>query len=215
MTAKTIKIDIVSDVVCPWCIIGYRRLEAALEQVQGSLTPEITWHPFELNPKMPQGGQHLREHLAEKYGTTLPQSKAVRQQITDIGKELGFTFSFSDEMRIYNTFKAHQLLHWAKEYDKQHDLKMFLFSSYFTDGQAIDQQETLINAVESVGLNPREAIQILEEGTYVDEVRTDLKKWLNKGIYAVPAFIINDEFLVSGAQRTGSFLKIFEKLQDT
>jgi len=109
--SQNLQIDIVSDVVCPWCIIGYKQLAKALE---ASGTPHaIHWHPFELNPTMPPEGQNLRDHVAEKYGSTLEQSEESRIRMTGVGAEVGFEFRFTDDMRMHNTFNVHQLLHWA------------------------------------------------------------------------------------------------------
>lgn len=124
-TPNKLRIDIVSDVVCPWCIIGYLQLERALAK---TATPyELHWHPFELNPDMPAEGQNLREHLVEKYGSTKEQSDANRNHITAIGAELGFEFRFTDDMRMHNTFNLHQLLHWADQQGRKHDLKQAFF----------------------------------------------------------------------------------------
>ena len=127
-TPNKLRIDIVSDVVCPWCIIGYRQLERAL--VETAIPYELHWHPFELNPDMPAEGQNLREHLAEKYGSTKEQSDANRINLTAIGAELGFEFRFTDDMRMHNTFNLHQLLHWAEQQGRKQDLKQAFFAAH-------------------------------------------------------------------------------------
>ena len=121
-----LRIDIVSDVVCPWCIIGYKQLERALEE--SGIAARVHWHPFELNPHMADEGENLREHLAAKYGTSPEGSRKARARLTELGAQLGFTFNYADDMRMVNTFRAHQLLHWAEGEGRGHDLQMALFA---------------------------------------------------------------------------------------
>ncbi|WP_198939354.1 DsbA family oxidoreductase [Motiliproteus sp. MSK22-1] len=206
MKIQSLHIDIVSDVVCPWCVIGYKRLEQALARYQEQLSyPEqfsidLNWQPFELNSKMPLGGQNLREHLTEKYGASSNGSKSIRQQLTDLGASLNFNFNFFDEMRIYNTFKAHQLLYWAHSEGKQTELQQQLFKAYFSDQQALDQDDVLITAAISVGLKEEKAAAVLETQEFAEIVRKEQSTWLAHGIQAVPAFIFNGRRLLSGAQ---------------
>jgi predicted DsbA family dithiol-disulfide isomerase len=197
---NNIRIDLVSDVVCPWCIIGYKRLERALESVSDQLTAEIQWHPFELNPHMPEGGQNLRDHVIEKYGVTAEQSTETREMLTSLGKELGFDFRFSDDSRMYNTHKAHQLLMWAESFDKKHQLKMALFSANFTDGKNIDDNSVLVTLAEQVGLNGAEALEVIQSKDWSEKVDLAELSWTSAGIQAVPAYVINRKHLISGAQ---------------
>ena len=159
-----IRVDIVSDVVCPWCIVGYKQLERALALYGEDLALQVRWHPFELNPQMPAEGQELKEHVAEKYGSTAEQSDAVRQRLTDLGEELGFDFRYYDGMRIVNTFQAHQLLHWAGPSGRQHALKMALFEAYFTRQERVDDPEVLVTVAKRAGLEGAEAAKVLQEG---------------------------------------------------
>ena len=129
--AMKLEVDIVSDVVCPWCIIGYRQLQKALDMMPGEFAVDIRWHPFELNPGMPPEGQDVGEHLAQKYGTSPEQSQAARSRLTSLGDSLGFKFDYSPGMRMVNTFRAHQLLHWAAEQGLQTPLKLALFETFF------------------------------------------------------------------------------------
>ena len=208
----TVKVDFISDVVCPWCIIGYKRLEKAMQLLEDSVTFDLHWHPFELNPGMPEGGENLREHLAKKYGTTLEGSIAARQRLTAMGAELGFTFNYYDEMRMYNTFKAHQLLHWAKQYDKQTDLHLKLFAAYFSERKAVDDTEVLLAAASQVGLDSHEARKVLDSGLYASDVKTIEGAWKSRGVQAVPAVIFNEQYLISGAQPTAAFKAQIEEL---
>lgn len=140
----TLKIDFVSDVSCPWCIIGLKALEQAAERLQGEVALDLHFQPFELNPQMGPEGQDIGEHLQEKYGATPEQSQKNREAIAARGAELGFTFSMDKRSRIYNTFDAHRLLHWAEEQGLQKALKHALFTAYFTDGKDPSNHEVLV-----------------------------------------------------------------------
>lgn len=198
-----LRIDIVSDVMCPWCIVGYKQLETALENQ--NITADITWHPFELNPNMPPKGQHLGEHITEKYGSTPAESAENRDRLTQIGAELGFEFNFTAPSRIYNTFKAHQLLHWAGTQGKKHGLKMELFSTHFTQGRDMASIDVLADAALAVGLDRADAIDVLTDGRFADDVRAELQLWQQREISSVPSTIFNQRHLVSGAQGVDAF----------
>ena len=212
MKKTVLKVDLVSDVVCPWCIIGYKRLEKAMQMFKDVVTFDLHWHPFELNPAMPEGGENLREHLAKKYGTTLEGSIAARKRLTDLGAEVGFTFNYYDEMRMYNTFKAHQLLHWAKEHGKQTELHMQLFSAYFSEQKAVDDIQVLLESVTQVGLRSHEAREVLDSGLYANDVKNIEAEWMRRGVQAVPAVIFNEKYLISGAQSVDVFKARIEEL---
>ncbi|MGV8985830.1 MAG: DsbA family oxidoreductase [Cypionkella sp.] len=212
MTTQPLRIDIVSDVVCPWCIIGYRQLAAAL---QATGTPhEINWQPFELNPDMPQQGQNLREHVAEKYGTTPAQSEESRVRMTAIGAEVGFAFRFAEEMRMHNTFNLHQLLHWADLSGQMHDLKQALFSAHFTDLRNLSDITVLADIAAEVGLDRAEALAVLTDQRFAGDVRQAENFWVTQGIRGVPAVIFNRRHLVSGAQGVETFTRILEELSE-
>ena len=202
-----LKIDFVSDVSCPWCVVGLKSLDAALARVKSDITAELRFQPFELNPAMPAEGQEITEHITEKYGITAAQAHANRENIRARGAELGFKFSRADEPgggrhRVYNTFDAHRLLHWAEtvSLDKQKALKEALFTAYFTDGQSPGAHDVLVRVATQVGLDAAQAQDILASDTYADEVREREQFYLNQGIYSVPAVIINDRHLISGGQ---------------
>ncbi len=209
---RTLTIDIVSDVVCPWCIIGYKRLQTALDLVSNEITADIHWHPFELNPTMPLGGENLREHLARKYGTTEQASIAARETLTQLGKEVGFPFHFYDEMRIYNTRKAHQLLMWAKQQNKQHQLQLALFEAYFCHKQRIDDENVLLAMGEQVGLDPQKCREVLHDDSWATAVANTEQQWLQAGITAVPAIIIEQKHLISGAQSTEKLVEVLKAI---
>lgn len=199
MTAH-LKIDFVSDIACPWCIIGLRALEEALARAADALDATIVFQPFELNPAMPAGGQNIGEHIAEKYGSTREQSAANRAMIVDRARELGFTMTMTDASRIYNTFDAHRLLHWAQIGGGQAALKHALFTANFTDNANPGDHRVLIDAATQAGLDPVAAEEVLQSGLYTNEVRAAEELWRSRGINAVPAIVINDRHLISGGQ---------------
>ncbi|MEE4143581.1 MAG: DsbA family oxidoreductase [Halieaceae bacterium] len=207
-----LRIDIVSDVVCPWCIIGYKRLQQALVQVEDAFAVDIHWQPFELNPHMPARGQDLREHIAEKYGTSPEQSRGARAQLTALGDALGFTFDYYDGMRIYNTFLAHQLLHWSAGQGRQTELKLALFEAFFSRRENVGDTQLLAAVAARAGLDQREALEVLASGRYAQAVRQEQARWLEREVHAVPMFYFNDGYPVPGAQEAQTFVRVLEKL---
>lgn len=209
-----IKIDIVSDVVCPWCIVGYKQLEQAL--AQSNVTAQIHWQPFELNPTMPPQGQNLQEHIAEKYGSTKEQSAENRERLTSLGDSLGFKFNFTDDSRMANTFKAHQLLHWAglQSHQHEHKLKLAFFQAYFTDKQHISDDDVLLAIVSNEGFDQDESLKVLQEQTYAAKVRSRQQHWTKQGITGVPAMIFCDKYLVTGAQGVDNYVAVIKQVLD-
>ena len=207
-----LRIDLVSDVVCPWCIIGWRQFQKAVAEREEQIDLEVHWHAFELNPQMPAEGQNLREHLAGKYGTTPEQSRKARERLAALGESLGFTFNYTDDMKMVNTFKAHQLLHWASDQGCQTALKEALFKAFFTDGRDVSDAEVLADVCGSVGLDPSEALAVLEDARYGLPVREDQREWVEQGIQAVPTFVINQQYMVQGAQDAEAFGRMLDKL---
>ena len=205
-----LRIDIVSDVMCPWCVIGYRQLAKALE-VSGT-AHDIHWHPFELNPQMPPEGQNMREHLAGKYGSTPRQSKESQAQLTALGAEVRFAFGFADDMRMHNTFDAHQLLHFADQNGRMHDLKQALFAAHFTDHRNLSDRAVLADIAAEIGLDRAEALAVLEDQRYAGDVRAAESFWTTQGIRGVPAVIFNQRHLVSGAQGVENYTRILKQL---
>lgn len=209
---QTLQIDIVSDVMCPWCIIGYKGLESALNQLSDTVKAEINWMPFELNPQMPKTGQNVREHIMEKYGITAEQSAQNREVMAQRGREVGFNLNFSDDMRMINSFDLHRLLSWAKAHNKQHDLKMAFFKAHFTDNQPLNDNSVLLNVVEATGLDRSEAEAILNSDAYAEEVREEESLSMERGIHSVPMFIINGKYGINGGQPVDVFVGALQQI---
>ncbi|MGE5864293.1 MAG: DsbA family oxidoreductase [Rhizobacter sp.] len=194
------KIDFVSDVSCPWCAIGLKSLETALERIGPELPVELHFQPFELNPQMGPEGQDIAEHLGQKYGLNPEQLARNSEAIRERGASVGFTFTMGARRRIYNTFDAHRLLHWAGIEGRQLALKHALFKAYFTDGQDPSDHELLVRVAGEVGLDAARARAVLTSGEFADEVREDERFYQQQGISAVPAVIIDDRHLIQGGQ---------------
>ena len=207
---KHIRVDIVSDVVCPWCVIGYKELERAV--IAEGVTAEVFWHPFELNPHMPPEGQDQFEHIAQKYGATREQSLKAREKLTAHGAALGFTFNYSDASRMVNTFKAHQLLHWARASGRAHPLKMALFKAYFTEARDVSDVDTLLAIAEEAGLDKTEAARVLAEESEAQAVRAEQEAWRDRGIQGVPAMVFEEKHLIVGARGVEGYRHIIGEL---
>ena len=197
-----LNIDFVSDVSCPWCAIGLGALEQALQSLDGEVEAELHFQPFELNPHMPAGGQDITEHLTQKYGSTPEQQLVSREAIRQRGESVGFTFRREGRGRIYNTFNAHRLLHWAelKDPQKQRALKKALLRTYFTEGKSPEDPDVLLAAVADAGLDVGAAREVLQSDTFAAEVREREQFYLDNGIHAVPAVIVNGRHLIQGGQ---------------
>jgi predicted DsbA family dithiol-disulfide isomerase len=211
MTAK-LKIDFVSDVSCPWCVIGLRALEQALERVGDAVSAEIHFQPFELNPHLPPVGQDITEHLVQKYGSTPEQLERNREAIRARGADLGFTFEMGKRSRVYNTFDAHRLLHWAELEGRQRELKRGLFAAYFTEGRNPSDREVLVDVAAQAGLDAAHAREVLASGRYADEVREREQFYGQQGIRAVPSVIVDDRYLIQGGQPVEVFEQALRKI---
>lgn len=194
------KIDFVSDVACPWCAVGLNALERALERVGPELPVELHFQPFELNPTMPPEGADTVQYLSAKYGITPEQIARNQAAIRERGAAVGFTFGARP--RVWNTFDAHRLLHWAglQGADKQRALKHALLKAYHGDGRNPGAHDVLLELAEAVGLDAAAAREVLESNRYADEVRQAESFWQQAGIHSVPSIVINDRHLISGGQ---------------
>lgn len=200
-----IKIDFVSDISCPWCAIGLSALEQALQRTAGEIEATLHFQPFELNPRMAAEGQDITEHLSQKYGSTAEEQAEIRENIRQRGARLGFTFRVQGRDRIYNTFNAHRLLHWAGlastlPAGRQHALKKALLRAYFTEGESPASSDVLVRVAGEVGLDEAQAREILDSDQFAEAVRATEQMYTEAGIHSVPAVIINDRHLISGGQ---------------
>lgn len=199
------RLDIVSDVVCPWCIVGFLQLQQALRETE--ISANIHWQPFELNPSMEAEGEHLDTHLKNKYSSTDEQRLQTREQLVALGDSFGFKFRFDDHMRMVNTFSAHQLLHWAAICGRQHELKITLFHCYFSRGRDVSDHDVLANAAVEAGLDFEEALAVLEDQRYATAVRAAQRVSISGGIQGVPAVILDQRQLLVGAQGVDQYKK--------
>lgn len=209
---RAMRIDFVSDVSCPWCVIGLKGLEEALARTGDLIAADIHFQPFELNPDMPPEGENGAEHVARKYGATPEQMAANRAVIRERAAAVGFTMARGEESRIYNTFDAHRLLHWAEGEGRQAALKHALFEAYFTEDRNPSDRDVLVAAAEKAGLDPGAARDVLDSGRYAAEVRQAEALWRSRGINAVPAVIIDGRYLISGGQPPEAFEQALRKI---
>ena len=207
-------IDFVSDISCPWCAVGLWSLEQALESLQGEVTAELHFQPFELNPKMPPGGQDISDHLTQKYGSTAEQQVQIRASIAERGQGVGFEFNPAGRGRIYNTFNAHRLLHWAalQSPGQELALKKALLLACHHEGQNMESHDVLLQAVNDAGLDTLIADGILNSDEFTAEVRQQQAFYARQGIRAVPAVVINGRHLISGGQPPESYAQALRQI---
>ncbi|WP_435304804.1 DsbA family oxidoreductase [Pseudoxanthomonas sp. LjRoot125] len=212
--SNPVKIDFVSDVACPWCAIGLASLERAIAAVGGDLQVELHFQPFELNPDMGPAGESIADHLGRKYGLSPAQLAQNGEALSQRGEALGFHFDLQKRDRIYNTFDAHRLLHWAGEVGaaEQHALKRALLQAYHGEGRNVSDRDTLIAIIASAGLEADEARRILETERFALEVRERERFYQQHGIQAVPSVIFNGRHLVQGGQPPETFEQVLRQL---
>ena len=206
----TLKIDIVSDVVCPWCVIGFRNLNKAMEELKSELEFEISWKPYELHPEIPQEGYDKKLYMQQKFGTVVGKSRY--DEITKIGESLNFNFNFSKTERIPNTFMAHRLLWKSEEYNLQTELSEALFTAYFTDGLDVGLKEILAEISESIGMNKNEILNFLNSNEGGQETADLEMNFIEKSIGAVPTYFINNKYIIQGGQEPETFVSFLRKI---
>lgn len=201
-TPKILKIDFVSDVVCPWCAIGLSSLEIALAKLEGEVAAELHFQPFQLNPDMGPEGAEVVPYLSKKYGMSAEQVEKNQQAIAQRGAEVGFEFRMERRSRTYNTFDAHRLLHWAGEAgaSQQRALKHALLSAHFTEGENPSAREVLLRCASRAGLDATAAAAVIDSDLHADAVREQMRFYQGAGISSVPSVIVNDRHLIQGGQ---------------
>ncbi|SCY02520.1 Predicted dithiol-disulfide isomerase, DsbA family [Nonlabens sp. Hel1_33_55] len=211
---EKLKIDIVSDVVCPWCTIGYKRLEKAIKELGVEDQIEIEWQPFQLNPNMPVEGQNLQEHIVEKYGSSPEQYRQMQEQMTAAGNSVDFVFDYYAEQRMANTFDAHVLLEYAKEFNKQTELKMRLTTAFFSERQDVSKQDVLKHALLDVGLDAEKGMALLDNEEARNEIKATEKYWKELGVNSVPTIVFDRKSAVTGAQPVDVFKQVLQEAID-
>ena len=206
----TLKIDIVSDIVCPWCVIGFRNLKKAMEELNSELNFEISWKPYELHPEIPKEGYNKNLYMQQKFGSS--GGKSRYDEIAKIGESLNFNFNFSKTERIPNIFMAHRLLWKSEEYNLQTELSEALFTAYFTDGLDIGSKEILAEISESVGMNKNEILNFLNSDEGGQETADLEMNFIEKSIGAVPTYFINDKYIIQGGQEPETFISFLRKI---
>jgi predicted DsbA family dithiol-disulfide isomerase len=207
---QPLKIDFVSDITCPWCAIGLSSLQLALSRLGEAVDAQIVMHPFELNPQMGPEGEAIVDYLGKKYGRTPAQIADTQAVIRERGASVGF--AFGPRTRVYNTFDAHRLLHWAGIDGRQLPLKLALLRAYHTEGKDPSDHDVLVDAAQSVGLDAAKARDVLESGAYADEVRAEEREYQAMGIQSVPSIIFNHRYLVSGGQPVEAFEQVIQQI---
>lgn len=209
----TLKISVISDVVCPWCYIGKRRLEAAVNKLSDKFTFEIEYFPFELNPQMPASGLNQKEYLYKKFGGQ-ERYEQLTGHVSSVAGQEGLSFNYQSQTISPNTRKAHRLIQLAKEDGKQLQLVEAFFKAYFTDGVDLSKDENLIRIAESCGLDPKKMDTFLKGSEGEVEVEMAERQWQNAGVTGVPFYVIDNKYGISGAQSPESFIKAFTEIGD-
>lgn len=195
-----LRIDLVSDVACPWCAIGYRRLEQALETLDGEIEVELVWQPFELNPDMPPEGEPILDHLCRKYGQDAASVERTQSEMITLAEQLGLNFRGARERRAHNTFDAHRVLAWAADQGCETALQLALFDAYFGEAKRPSDPAVLREKAELVGLDGDAAEAVARSDRYADTVRAAERRFMEAGVSAVPGFVLDGRYLISGAQ---------------
>ena len=211
MTAITI--DLVSDIACPWCAIGYGRLQQALTTLP-EIEATLTWRAFELNPDPAAEPEPIVPALCRKYNTTKEQIDESQQQMMTIAADLGLNFEKMESRYTTNTFDAHRLVKWAHQFEKQTAMKQALFDAYFGEARSMQDHEVLLQCVEQAGLDKEEARQILTSDDFADQVRQEEQQYQQAGVTSVPAFVINQKYLISGAQEPQQLAQALKQIAE-
>jgi len=208
---NTLKIEIVSDVVCPWCVIGFKNLVRSMEELKREMDFTISWLPYELHPEIPENGYDKELYMQQKFGRG-DNRKPFFDEIVKLGKDLDFDFNFSKSQRLPNTFLAHRLLWFAESKNKQTELSEALFIAYFSDGEDVGSKEVLIKIGVSVGMPESELRSFLNSDSGGQEVADQELSFIDRSIGAVPTYIINDQYIIQGGQQPETFTAFLRKI---
>ncbi|RSV18895.1 DsbA family oxidoreductase [Sphingomonas sp. ABOLG] len=211
MSGRTLRIDFVSDVVCPWCLIGLANLERALANLGDEVPVDLVFHPLQLNPGLPPEGELAADNIGRKYGITPDQARSRGGGVRAAAEAAGVSMAGRPD-RLYDTFDAHRLLHWAGREGRQLALKHALLRAYFDQGRAISDHQVLADAAAGAGLDREAALQILARGDFAAEVNDDEIEWRSEGIASVPTMVIDREFVINGAQEPDRLERALRKL---
>ena len=219
---QTLTIDIWSDVMCPWCLVGWGGLKQALDTLEGEVEAEIRWHAFELNPDMPPEGEERTAHIARKYGRTMEQSRGVQDQMREAARAAGVSLDYeggepAPDAMMWNTLAAHKLLAWALETygpAKQTELKLALFAAHFNARRRIGEHEVLLDIAEESGLDRAGAQAALEDADYTHKVRAEERAAFEMNITGVPAVIVAEKFMIPGAQPAEAYVNALRRVAE-
>lgn len=210
--AEKIKLDFISDVACPWCVIGYKRLIKAISEMAVDDKIEIEWHPFQLNTDMPPEGEEVRAHMSRKYGISPADADHTLAQMTAHGAELGFVFDFYDGFKMVNTGDLHILLDYAKESGKQTELKLRLFEAFFSERKDVSDRQVLAQELKSVGIDADNGIARLDNDALRSQVVAQETHWKRLGISAVPTIVFDQLHSLIGAQPISVYKEVLTEL---
>ncbi|WP_192891732.1 DsbA family oxidoreductase [Vibrio bathopelagicus] len=210
--SKKLQLDIISDVMCPWCVVGYKNLEQAVSELGLEQQIELEWQPFELNPDMPQEGENLRDHIMRKYGSSAEESQRSREQLAARGKAVGFDFNFYDSMRMVNSRHLHVLLDFALTHGKQTELKLRFFTAHFSEQKDLSDLDVIAQELEAVGLDATKALKRLNNTDNLKQIEAQEFEWQRMGISAVPTVVFNRKSAVTGAQTVETYKQILQEL---
>ncbi len=205
------KVEIWSDVMCPFCYIGKRKFENALEQFAHKDEVEVVWKSFQLNPDMKtEAGKNINQYLAEAKGWSIEKAKEMNDHVSGIAKDIGLTYHL-DKAVVANSFDAHRFSHLAKKYGKQNDAEEKLFEAYFTDGKNTADHQTLVQLGSEIGMDATEISTVLSSDEFTDEVNQDIYEAQQVGVRGVPFFVLGEKYAISGAQESSTFLQALNK----
>lgn len=202
--SQTLSIDFISDIACPWCVVGLYSLEKALQSFPGIET-DFKLHPYELDPAVGPEGENLLEAIEKKYDSPPSETRKGLAQIAQRGAEVGFVFNFNDDSRTWNTFDAHRMMYWSGLHGTALPMKKALFAAYFTHNRNPGDYELLVRLAEETGLDGKEALRMLESGAYTEEVRSELALWKERGVNVVPTIRLQGKQTFTGAQTVATF----------